>query len=94
MDDLYEITKKESRQGLIAELDIGDSVAISRRINLSFGVDPAAMSQHSNRLRGVLGQQAHRARRQFKERKFEIETGTFITAAGNLHVVSTITRTE
>lgn len=94
MEDVYEITKKDSRQGQIASLDVGDTVAICRRVEMQYGFAPGAIAKHTNQVRGNLGQQADRARRQFKDRKFELETGSFMTTKGHLHIVATLTRTE
>ena len=93
-DEVYEISRKENRQGQIEQLDIGDTVSISRRVELQHGFADGAISEHNKQVRGIADQQAHRARRRFKERKFKVENGSFMTREGALIVTAAITRVE
>lgn len=93
-DEVYEISRKENRQGQIEQMDIGDTVAIARRVDLRHGFADGAISEHNKQIRGIADQQAHRARVRFKDRKFKVENGSFMTRDGALVVTSAITRVE
>lgn len=92
MDEVYEIARKENRQSQIEEADIGDSVAIARRVEMQHGFAEGAISEHNKQVRGIMDQQVYRARRRFKERAFKVENGSFMTRDGALIVVATCTR--
>ena len=94
MDEVYEISRKENRQGQIEEMDIGDSVAISRRIEMQHGFAEGAITEHNKQIRGIMDQQTHRARRRLKDRKYKVENGSFMTRDGALIVVAVATRVE
>jgi len=92
--ELYEIEPKENRQSQIEALDIGDSVAIARRIELEGGLASGAITRHNERIRGILDQQTGRARRRLPQRKFKVENGSFTTREGALIVTAVCTRVE
>lgn len=92
MEEVYEISRKENRQSMIEDMDIGDTVSISRRIDMRYGFADGAIGAHNRQLRGIADQQTHRARRRFKERKFTVENGSFMTQAGALVLTVAITR--
>jgi len=94
MDEVYEISRKENRQTQIEQMDIGDTVSIARRIEMQHGFAEGAISEHNKQIRGIADQQAHRARRRLKERKFKVENGSFLTRDGALVVVAAVTRVE
>lgn len=94
MDEFFEVGRKENRQGQIEEMDIGDSVAISRRIELQHGFADGAITEHNRQIRGIMDQQTHRARRRLKDRKYKVENGSFMTRDGALIVVAVATRVE
>lgn len=94
MDEVYEISRKENRQGQIEEMDIGDSIAISRRIEMQHGFAEGAITEHNRQVRGIMDQQTHRARRRLKDRKYKVENGSFMTRDGALIVVAVATRVE
>lgn len=94
MDEFFEVSRKENRQGQIEEMDIGDSVAISRRIELQHGFAEGAITEHNRQIRGIMDQQTHRARRRLKDRKYKVENGSFMTRDGALIVVAVATRVE
>lgn len=94
MDEVYEISRKENRQQLIETLDIGDSVSISRRIEMQHGFAEGAIAEHNKLIRGIMDQQAHRARRRQKHHKYKVENGSFMTRDGSLIIVAVCTRVE
>lgn len=94
MDEVYEISRKENRQTQIEQADIGDTVAIARRVEMQHGFADGAIAEHNKQVRGIADQQAHRARRRFKDRKFKVENGSFMTRDGALIVTAAITRVE
>ena len=94
MEEVYEISRKENRQTQIEGLDIGDSVAITRRIEMQLGFAEGAITDHNKMLRGIMDQQAHRARRRYKHHKFKVENGSFMTRDGALIIVAVCTRVE
>lgn len=94
MTELYEISRKENRQDQIEQMDIGDTVAIARRIELRHGFADDAISNHNKQVRGIADQQTHRARRRFNERRFKVENGSYMTREGALIVTAAITRVE
>ena len=94
MDDTYVIGRKDNRQSQIEDMDIGDSVSIARRIELQHGFAEGAITKHNRQLRGIIDQQAHRARRRRPGRKYKVENGSFMTLDGSLILTAVITRTE
>ena len=94
MDEVYEISRKENRQDQIERMDIGDTVSISRRIELQHGFAEGAISEHNKQVRGIADQQAHRARRRLKDHRYKVENGSFMTRDGALIVIAAITRVQ
>lgn len=94
MDEVYEISRKENRQDQIEHMDIGDTVSISRRIELQHGFAEGAISEHNKQVRGIADQQAHRARRRLKDHRYKVENGSFMTRDGALIVTAAITRVQ
>lgn len=94
MDEVYEISRKENRQDQIERMDIGDTVSISRRIELQHGFAEGAISEHNKQVRGIADQQAHRARRRLKDHRYKVENGSFMTRDGALIVTAVITRVQ
>jgi len=94
MDELYEISRKENRQQHIEALDIGDSIAITRRIEMQHGFAEGAITEHNKQVRGIMDQQAHRARRRQKAHKYKVENGSFMTRDGALIITAVCTRVE
>lgn len=92
--ELYEIERKDDRQHQIEHMEVGDSVSLARRIDLSFGLADGTVARHSTQLRGILDQQTHRARRRNKAMQFKVENGNFITRDGALMVIAICTRME
>lgn len=78
----------------IDNLDIGDSVAIARRIDIKYGFDPETAQRHKEQVRGNLDKQADRARKMHRDRAFKVENGSFITRDGAYIVVTVLTRTD
>lgn len=91
-NELYVVPIREDRQKQIETMDIGDTVSIARRIDLTFGIDPEKLTQHTKQVRGILDTQAHRARRKSKAREYTVENGSFLTKSGALLIVCTVTR--
>lgn len=92
--ELYEIPDRENRQQQIEMLDLNETVSIARRVDLTFGISPEVVAEHVKQVRGILDQQAHRARRKHKERKFKVENGQFLTREAAMMIVATCTRTD
>lgn len=92
MEDLDLISAHTNRQSLINKMEIGDTVSISRRVEMQYGFAPGAIAKHHNQLRGNLGQQADRARKLFKDREFKVECGSFMTSEGAMIVTAAISR--
>jgi len=90
--ETYEISKKENRQGQIESMDIGDTVAIARRVEMQYGFAENAITEHNKQVRGIADQQAHRARRRFPDRQFKVENGSFMTRDGSLIITAAVTR--
>jgi len=90
--ETYEISKKENRQGQIESMDIGDTVAIARRVEMQYGFAEGAVTAHNQQVRGIADQQAHRARRRFPDRQFKVENGSFMTRDGSLIITAAVTR--
>lgn len=94
MEEVYEISRKENRQSQIEQMDIGDTVAIARRVEMQYGFAENAITEHNKQVRGIADQQAHRARRRLKDNKYKVENGSFMTRDGALIVVAVVTRTD
>lgn len=92
--EAYVIAAKENRQSQLEALDIGDSVAIARRIEMQHGFAEGAISEHNRQVRGIMDQQVHRARRRRTECRYTVENGSFLTRDGSLIVVAVATRIE
>jgi flagellar motor switch protein FliG len=90
--ELYEIPERENRQTLIETLPIGETISISRRVDLTFGVNPEALSEHTKQVRGILDQQTHRARRKHKTHEYKVENGSFLTREGAIILTAACTR--
>lgn len=82
---------KTSRQQQINDMDVGDSISLSQRIDLSFGLTNGAVRETTALLRGTLDQQANRARKG-TSKEYVVENGSYLTNAGALIVVCTISR--
>lgn len=93
-EELYDIPEAEQRQAMIDQLPINESVAIARRIDLTFGTDPAKLAQHTKQVRGILDQQTHRTRRRLPKQQYKVENGSFLTRDGALMIVAVVTRSE
>ena len=83
---------KMSRQQQINDMDVGDSISLSHRLDLSYGLADGAVRDITALLRGTLDQQANRARKGTSN-EYKVENGSYLTTAGALIVVCTITRT-
>lgn len=93
-DTSFAVSKKDNRQDQIERLEVGDSVSVSRRLTLDFGLPKDTMSAHMHNLRGTLDQQCARAKRKKQERKFIVESGNYLTREGAIVLVATATRIE
>ena len=91
--ELYEVPEGEDRQKQIEKLPLGETISISRRIDLTFGCDPEKITQHNKQVRGILDQQTHRARRKDKSKQYKVENGSFLTRDGAMIIVAACTRT-
>lgn len=87
-------TLKDSRQDQIEKLEIGDSVAVCRRLPLDFGVPKDAIETHTRMLRNVLDRQASRARKHHPFRRYTVENASGITLQGALIITVCCTRTD
>lgn len=94
MEEFYEISRKENRQSQIEALDIGDTIAIARRVELQYGFAQNAITEHNKQVRGIADQQTHRARLRHKDRKFKVENGSYMTKDGALIITAAITRVD
>lgn len=92
--EMYVIERADNRQAQIEALDIGDSVSIARRILMDYGIPKETISTYTEKMRGILDQQVHRARRRLKDRKYTVENGAFITRGGAVILTAVVTRTE
>ncbi len=81
----------QSRQSTINNMEVGESVSIAHRMDLTFGIEKDAVSSMSTLLRGNLDQQANRARKR-TGREYVVENGSYLTKAGALVVCCTVTR--
>jgi len=88
-----DIESRYVRQHEIDAMDIGETVSISRRIDLEFGISQADIMLHRQRLRGSLDQQAHRTRRKFRGKEFTVESVSAMTQTGALILTACCTRT-
>lgn len=91
MPETTDVLPKENRQQQIENLDIGETISISRRIILQ-QVPEGAIKAHMDRLRGVADRQTHRARQRRRENQYTTEIGSFITRDGAMILVCAITR--
>lgn len=90
--ELYEVPDRENRQSQIETLPIGETISISRRVDLTFGTNPDALAAHTKQVRGILDQQTHRARRKYKANTYRVENGSFLTREGAIIIVAACTR--
>lgn len=90
--DYVNVTRRENRSGLLSELDIGESVSISSRIDLSFGLPEKRIRDEVDRLRQTLDTQVSRVRRKFREREYIVENGSFITPRQGVVITAVATR--
>lgn len=91
-ENMDDIADNPSRQAQINALDIGESHAIAHRMDLTFGIATDAISKATRLLRGGLDKQANRARKQIGA-EYTVENGSYLTNAGAIVIVCTITRT-
>lgn len=82
-----------TRQAQINGMEVGQSVALAHRMDLSFGIDRDAVTRMTKLLRGNLDQQANRARKATRN-EYTVENGSYLTSAGALIVCCTVTRTR
>lgn len=92
--DFVEVAPELNRQKQIDNADIGDVVAIARRLDLTYGLPEGALTRNIEQMRAIMDTQAHRARRRCREKKFTVENGHFITRANAMLIVVTLTRVE
>lgn len=92
--ELYVIPRNESRQAQLEALAIGESVTISKRIEMEYGCPPGTIGNHSERLRGIMDQQVNRARRKRREYRYTVENGSFLTRSGAIILNVVATRIE
>ena len=92
LNEVYVIPKKLNRQLEIDTMDIGQTVSLARRIDLSYGISPEQAMDHSKQLRGILDQQTHRARRKDKSKQYVVENGNFISRGGAMVICATVSR--
>lgn len=90
--EVYLVDEKVDRQKQIESLELGDSIALVKRVDLSFGVNPDNLITFRKKLRGVMDVQCHRARRRLPDAEFKVENGSFITSDASMMIVVTITR--
>ena len=67
-DTNFVVSKRDNRQDQIERLEIGDSVAVARRLSLDFGLPKDTITSHLHALRGTLDQQCSRVRRKKVDR--------------------------
>lgn len=93
-DTMFVVPRTENRQTQIEAMDLGDTVSISRRVDLTMGLAEDAVKNHTHQIRGILDQQATRARRKVRGSKYVVENGSFVTRSGALMIVAVCTRIE
>lgn len=93
-DTSFAVPGLHNRQRQIEALEVGDSVAVARRLGLDFGLPKDTMAAHMHNLRGILDQQCARARKNLKERRFIVESGNYLTRDGAIILVASATRVE
>lgn len=93
-DTMFVVPRKDNRQTQIEAMELGDTISISRRVDLTMGIAEDAIKDHNHQIRGILDQQASRARRRIRGSKFTVENGTFLTRSGALMLVAVCTRVE
>lgn len=91
-DTMVVVEPKFNRQRAIDGMEIGDSVSISRRIELDYGIAKEVLNKHIQQLRSNLDQQATRAAARNKPSKYTVEVGSFISQSGALNVVAVCSR--
>ena len=93
-DTMFVVPRTENRQSQIETMELGDTVTVSRRIDLTMGLAEDTVREHNHQIRGILDQQATRARRKVKGNKYIVENGSFVTRSGALMLVAVCTRIE
>ena len=91
-DTMFDILPKENRQSKIEAMELGETISISRRLSLDMGITQEAVAEHVHQLRGILDQQATRARRRVPKAQYTVENGAFITRSGALVLSAICTR--
>lgn len=93
-DTLFVIQQRDDRMAQINAMEIGDTVCVARRLDTGFGIPEDAIKDNITQMRGVLDQQAIRARRRLPGKQFTVENGSFITRGGAIMLCAVLTRTE
>lgn len=90
--EVYLVDHKVDRQKQIEALELGDTISIARRVDLTFGISPEVITEHRRQLRGVMDVQCYRARRKVTTAEFKVENGSFLTTDAAMMIVATVTR--
>ena len=91
-ENMDEVSENPTRQAQINALDMGESIAVAHRMDLTFGIATDSISKMTRLLRGGLDKQANRARKSIGA-EYTVENGSYLTNAGAIVIVCTITRT-
>lgn len=86
-------TDRYNRQRDIETMEIGETLSISYRIDLSFGIPDGAVQLHTDRVRSTLDAQATRAKKKIPGRQYVVENGHYISAREALIITAALTRT-
>lgn len=89
-----EESKVLTRQAMLEALDIGDTFSLAHRVDLSGGLNDGVIGHHVDTLRQIIDTQTHRARKKYRERKFSVENGHFVTRGCALIITVACTRVE
>lgn len=73
---------RRQRMNALEELPVGESVSISRRVALDFGINEGEHRKMISNMRGAIDSQVNRARRKYAGRRYTVENVTAITAGG------------
>lgn len=84
--------REGSRQHMIENLAINESISISSRLAMDYGIGKDVISHHASNLRNSIDGQVVRARRRFTERTWTVEIGQFITHGNALMICCVVTR--
>lgn len=82
----------EAQQRRIEAMDIGDTISVSRRLDLSFGLSHQALQEHRQDVRASMDQQAIRARRRMRPNDYTVELVESLTRSGVLIITAACTR--